>query len=218
MKVDTKGKNNRGRAAQVLRHFAATSLALTILFALLLGTALGAEKGTAQVAPAPEAPAIPEDEFERGSPRGTVKGYFAACREGDYEKAANYLDLRRISGDGPTLARQLRTILSRTLWVDVDTLSQEHQGKPNDGMPPSRDRLGTIDTRAGKVDILVQQVPREDGVSIWKIAGVTVAQVPNLYKEFGYGVLERFLPKVFFDIQFLDIALSCCWLQLHRGF
>jgi len=54
---------------------------------------------------------------------------------------------------------------------------------------------------------LLQRVPREDGVTIWKIAGVSVAQVPDLYKEFGYGVLERFLPKIFFDIHFLDIAL-----------
>jgi len=147
------------------------------------------------------------DEFGRGSSRGTVKGYLAACLEGDYERAANYLDLRRIQGDGPTLARQLRIILSRTLWVDVETLSPENNGRSNDGLPPYRDRLGTIEAQAGKVDILLQSVPREDGVKIWKIAGVTVALVPDLYKEFGYGVLERFLPKIFFDIQFLDIAL-----------
>jgi MscS family membrane protein len=150
---------------------------------------------------------IPEDEFGRGSPRGTLKGYLAACSEADYEKAAQYLDLRRIPGDGPSLARQLRIILSRTLWVDIEALSLEHEGRPNDGLAPNRDRLGSIDTQAGKVDILLQRVPREDGVTIWKFAGVTVAQVPDLYKEFGYGVLERFLPKIFFDIQFLDIAL-----------
>jgi MscS family membrane protein len=136
-----------------------------------------------------------------------MKGYFAACREDNYEKAANYLDLRRIPDDGPTLARQLRIVLSRTLWVDIDGLSQEHAGRPNDGLSPNRDRLGSIDAQAGKVDILLQRVPREDGVTIWKIAGVTVAQVPDLYEEFGYGVFERFLPKIFFDIQFLDIAL-----------
>jgi MscS family membrane protein len=39
------------------------------------------------------------------------------------------------------------------------------------------------------------------------IAGATVAQVPDLYNEFGYGVLEHFLPKIFFELQFLDIAL-----------
>jgi len=208
MKVDTKGKCNRGRAARVLRHVAATSVVVTILFALLLGTTMGAEQATTQNTTAVEPTVIiPEDEFGRGSPRSTVKGYLEASREGDYQKAANYLDLRRIQGDGSALARQLRTVLSRTMWVDVEALSPEHEGKKNDGQPANRDRLGTIDTQAGKVDILLQLVPREDGVTIWKFAGATVALVPELYKEFGYGVLERFLPKIFFDIQFLDIAL-----------
>lgn len=208
MKVDTKGKCNRGRAARALPHVAATSVAVTILFALLLGTTMGAEQATAQNTTAVEPTVIiPEDEFGRGSPRSTVKGYLAASREGDYQKAANYLDLRRIQGDGSALARQLRTVLSRTMWVDVEALSPEHEGKKNDDQPANRDRLGTIDTQAGKVDVLLQLVPREDGVTIWKFAGATVAQVPELYKEFGYGVLERFLPKIFFDIQFLDIAL-----------
>jgi MscS family membrane protein len=179
----------------------------TIVLALLWGSVLAAEQATTENADAPPKYEVPEDEFGRGSPRGTVKGYLAACREGDYEKAANYLDLRRIPGDGPTVARQLQIILSRTLWVDVDVLSQEHAGRSNDGLPPYRDRLGTINTKAGKVDILLQSVPREDGVTIWKIAGVTVAQVPDLYNEFGYGGLEHFLPKIFFELQFLDIAL-----------
>jgi MscS family membrane protein len=169
---------------------------------------MGAEPAATPKATAVEPTAtIPEDEFGRGSPRSSVRGYLTACREGDYQKAASYLDLRRIPGEGPALARQLRTVLARTLWVDVEALSPEHAGKKNDGQPPNRERLGTIDTQAGKVDILLQLIPREDGVNIWKFAGATVAQVPELYKEFGYGALERFLPKIFFDIQFLDIAL-----------
>ena len=207
MKAAAKENNHWGRAARVFRRCATTSMVATIVLALLWGSVLAAEQATTENADAPPKYEVPEDEFGRGSPRGTVKGYLAAFREGDYEKAANYLDLRRIQGDGPTLARQLRIILSRTLWVDVETLSPEHNGRSNDGLPPYRDRLGTIETQAGKVDILLQSVPREDGVKIWKIAGVTVALVPDLYNEFGYGVLERFLPKIFFDIQFLDIAL-----------
>jgi MscS family membrane protein len=207
MKVGINESNTfSGMKRAFCRQMATTGIVM-IIFALLLGSALGAEQAPARETAASPAPEIPVDEFGRGSPRGTIKGYFEACREGDYEKAANYLDLRRIPGDGPTLARQLRIILSRTLWVDIETLSQEHAGRSNDGLPSNRDRLGTIDTKAGKFDILIQQVPREDGVTVWKVAGVTLAQVPDLYKEFGYGVLERFLPKIFFDIQFLDIAL-----------
>ena len=207
MKAAAKENNHWERAARVFRRCATTSMVATIVLALVWGSVLAAEQATTENVAASPKYEVPEDEFGRGSPRGTVKGYLAACREGDYEKAANYLDLRRIPRDGPTLARQLRIILSRTLWVDVDVLNQEHAGRSNDGLPPYRDRLGSIDTKAGKVDILLQRVPREDGVTIWMIAGATVAQVPDLYNEFGYGVLEHFLPKIFFELQFLDIAL-----------
>jgi MscS family membrane protein len=178
-----------------------------MLAVLLLGPRAGAQEPEApKPAPAP-APSVPEDELGRGSPRGAVQGYLAACREGDFEKAARYLDLRRIDEDGPTLARQLRVVLSRTLWVDLEALSQEAEGRSNDGLPPYRDRLGTIDSRQGKLDVLLQRVQREDGVRIWMIAAATVAQVPVLWEEFGYGVLERFLPAIFFEFQLLEIAL-----------
>ncbi|MEJ2429589.1 MAG: mechanosensitive ion channel family protein [Deltaproteobacteria bacterium] len=207
MKVGIYEINAFSGAGRIFRLQLATALVVLIISVLFFGRALAAEQPDAQETATPTATEVPADEFGRGSPQGTVQGYFAACREGDFEKAANYLDLRHISGDGPTLARQLRVILSRTLWVDVEALSQEYEGSSNDGLPPNRDRLGTIETKEGKVDLLLQRVPRKDGVSIWKVAGVTVAQVPALYKEFGYGALERYLPKIFFDIQVLNVAL-----------
>lgn len=36
----------------------------------------------------------PADDFDRGVPRSSVKGFFKATRDGDYERAARYLDLR----------------------------------------------------------------------------------------------------------------------------
>jgi MscS family membrane protein len=92
---------------------------------LMLAWPAGAEEaGGAGKAPDP-VPAVTAYELGRGSPRGAVQGYLAACREKDYEKAARFLDLSRIQEDGPTLARQLRVVLSRTLWIDVEGLSQE---------------------------------------------------------------------------------------------
>jgi MscS family membrane protein len=183
------------------------AICVAILIHLVLAWPAGAEEAeVAEKAPAPAA-ATPEDALGRGSPRGALQGYLAACREQDYEKAAKFLDLRRIQEDGPTLARQLRVVLSRTLWVDVEALSQDPEGQPSDGLPAYRDRVGTIETQRGRVDILLQRVQQEDGVRVWQFAGVTTAQVPALWDQFGYGVLERFLPQIFFEFQLLQIAL-----------
>ena len=53
---------------------------------------------------------------------------------------------------GPRLARELQIVLDRSLWVDLDALSELPEGLEDDGLPPGRDRLGTIGARGGPVD------------------------------------------------------------------
>ena len=55
------------------------------------------------------------------------------------------------------------------------------------------------------VNILLQRVPRGDGVFIWKFSSATVAEIPLLYSEFGYGYIGEVLPTWFFDLRILGI-------------
>ena len=64
-------------------------------------------------------------------------------------------------------------------------------------MPSFRDRITTVKTKSGPVDILMQRVPRGDGVFIWKISNATVAMIPALDKEFGYGIIGNKLSGIF---------------------
>jgi len=43
-------------------------------------------------------PAVPIDEYDRGTPRGTVEGFLSTSCNGEYKKAARYLDLRNLPG------------------------------------------------------------------------------------------------------------------------
>ena len=157
-------------------------------------------------------PAGPQDEFGRGTPRESARGFLEACQSGDFERASHYLDLRRVSkaagrSRGATLARQLCTVLDRELWVDLEALSNAPEGESDDGLPRRNDLLGTIQTRKGSVQILLERVPREDGTLIWKVFAATVAQIPALDEEFGYGPLGDLLPAPFFEFRFLQIQL-----------
>jgi len=100
-------KSNMAVAVRALRRCTTASMVATIILVLLWGPVVAADQATVENKAAQPTSEVPEDEFGRGSPRGTVNGYLEACREGDYKKASNYLDLRRIPGDGPTLARKL---------------------------------------------------------------------------------------------------------------
>ena len=154
-----------------------------------------------------------EDEpLDRRTPRGAMHDYLAAARAGDFERAAKHLDLGRVPAarrptQGPELARHLKIVLDQTLWVDLDALSGSPEGNPDDGLPAGRDRVGKIHTERGDVPIMLQRVSGPDGEPVWKVAASTVALVPELYEEFGYGPLGKILPSAFFETQILDVQL-----------
>ena len=161
---------------------------------------------------------VPEDALNRGVPRSSVSGFLAAAHKRDYVRAAEYLDLRSLppgmtESQGPELARQLKIVLDRVLWIDPDLVSASPDGDENDTLPLMRDRVGKIAGSEKTHDILLQRVPRGDGVYIWKFAGATVADIPDLYAEFGYGRLESIFPPWFFDVQIMGIEVWF-WVSL----
>ena len=158
------------------------------------------------------APGAADDELNRGVPRSSVASFLAAANKRDYIRAAEYLDLHSLplgmtESQGPELARQLKIVLDRVLWIDLDLVSASPEGDQTDALPDVRDRVGRIAGRERTYDLLLQRVPREDGVSIWKFAGVTVADIPKLYEEFGYGRLEKVFPPWFFDVKIFGIEV-----------
>jgi MscS family membrane protein len=154
----------------------------------------------------------PPDDYDRGVPRNSVTGFFSAARTGDYERAAQYLDLRGLPQrmrdiPGEEMARQLKIVLDRTLLIDPELLSADPQGHKDDGLPPARDLLGQIKTDAKKYTLLLQHVPREDGVLIWKVSNATVAEIPELYAQFRYGRLGEFLSDKMPEVEVLGAML-----------
>ena len=163
-------------------------------------------------------PSVPDDEFGRGIPRTSVQGFLQAAGEREFERAAQYLDLRNLpqpldKAQGPELARQLNLILNRALWVDLGALSTDPRGHADDSLPRYRDRIARIKTPEKTFDILLQRVPRGDGAFIWKVSNRTVAEIPQLYALFGHGFLDEVLPLWVFDLRILGLYVWE-WLAL----
>jgi MscS family membrane protein len=140
----------------------------------------------------------PEDALNRGTPRGSAVGFMQACADFDFEKAAQYLDLRNLPSDiedvgGHELARQLNHVLSRSVWLDDYNVSDSPEGFKGDDLPSYRDLLVTVRTREGvEYPIWIQRVPRGDGEKIWKISNRSVAFIPEMYDAFSYSpAVER---------------------------
>jgi MscS family membrane protein len=147
------------------------------------------DSGTTVVAPV--ADTGPRDALNRGTPRGTIRGFIEACEAVDFERAAQYLDLRNLPEEveafgGPELARQFHHVLSRAVWLDDYTVSDQPEGLQGDGLPAYRDELVKVKTGEAERVIWLQHVPRGDGELIWKISNRSVALFPELYNEYSY--------------------------------
>ncbi|MBT8119347.1 MAG: mechanosensitive ion channel family protein [Gammaproteobacteria bacterium] len=145
----------------------------------------------------------PYDEHNRSTPRSSLIALALAVKDKDYERAVNYLDLRNLPFsleeelNGQDLVRKLVIVANRAMSIDFEDLSDDPLGHLDDSLPKYRDRVTTVKTKEGPVDILMQRVPRGDGVFVWKISNATVAIIPRLDDEFGYGIIGNRLSEIF---------------------
>lgn len=162
---------------------------------------------------------VPQDDYRRGQPRSSFQGFLYAVKKQDYATATKYLDYRNLppevlSVGKEELARQFYVILSRTIWVDINGISDLPTGNVNQkNIPKYRELFGSINTQNGSVKLFLQHVPREeDKVKIWKISNSTVAKIPNLSLEYSYTPLGEWLSKKSPPISFLGVKF---WQWLY---
>lgn len=189
-------------------------LAACLSLALLLATnrADAVSPDVSPPTPVAEArPAVPAGPLGTDVPRGAVEKFLDACRANDYARAADALDLRKVprasrAARGPVLARELEAVLERSVALDLGALSAETDGEREDGLPPNRDLLAIVETEAGPVELLLERGTVADA-PVWRVAADTVARIPELYEELGYGPLADRLPAPFVTIRFLGLRL-----------
>jgi MscS family membrane protein len=154
----------------------------------------------------------PAHELGPDTPRGAMFRFLDAAHHGRYALAAEYLNTRHLpsatrAAKGAELARELDAVLDRALVLHLNQVSQDPEGDPDDGLPPLRDSLGTVETANGPIEILIERVTQPSGTPVWKIAAATVAAIPTLYDEYGWGPLGSILPAPFFEFRFLRVRL-----------
>jgi MscS family membrane protein len=117
-----------------------------------------------------------------GSPRVALENFLSLARAGQYDEAAAYLDIPdSLRAEGPILARRLKAVLDRHLWIDLDRVSPLTVGDTSDGLPRGIEQVGTVPgPDAVPVPIRLARTPAESDVS-WKVTRGTVQQIPFLY-------------------------------------
>ena len=178
------------------------SRALRLAAAVVFAGAVFVATAAAADAPPPTEQA-PVESLVGGNPREAVYRYFKSARSANWSDAARVLDLSEIpEGEratrGPDLARELKVVLDRTVWIDLDQLSDRPGGTPTEGLPDDVERIATITTSSGPVDITLRRArdPDAGGRHVWKFSPVLIERLPELYDEFRYGWIGSHVPHV----------------------
>jgi MscS family membrane protein len=182
-----------------------------IISAQTLSGALGG------AAPAPAAEAPKADPLKRESPRAAIYAFLQACHSGDYNLAAQYLDLKKIRSDlrttqGPELARQLASILDRDTQFEIFRLSDNPNGRSGDGLASNLDKLN--DTTVNQRDlVLYMQRQTINAQQLWVVSADSVSLIPQIFSTLQESPIEKKLPAPLVTTRLLGTALWI-WLAL----
>jgi MscS family membrane protein len=128
------------------------------------------------------------------SPRRSVEHYLTVSRQGRFAEAARYLDLPdSLQTRGSVLARQLKAVLDRHVWIDLDDLSAEAGGDTTDGLPTLVDQIAVID-RDGRSEPVRIARTDVDGELRWQFSRSTVSRIPEWYAALDHRWLHAHLP------------------------
>lgn len=198
-----------GRALLALARGPSVAACFLVICVSLACAVASAQQADPQAADEPD---IPADDLDRGTPFRSADGFLNAADRKDYATAAEYLDLRNLHGEaseltGEQLARRLQVIVQRAQWRDIDELVDNPDGRRNDSLPDYRDSIGVVDAGGEDVRLLMQRVPRGDGVYIWKVSNATVSLIPQLYQQYGYPPIVESLRRNVPDISIVGFEL-----------
>jgi MscS family membrane protein len=189
----------------MIARLTATMLLLSVMLA---PAALAQAPGLPQTKPPVEAPPVSQDSLGRETPRGTVLGFIRAANADNLKRAAQYLDGRRSPKQAEELARELKVVLNRRLSpTDLDQLSDQPGGNPEDDLPANLDRVAAVESSAGTLDIQLERVERGGKPPIWLFSTATLKGIPSVYEEIRPPWFVPLLWTPLRDIRFLDLAL-----------
>ena len=167
--------------------------------------------GTQPAKPAAENSPKP-DTLNRSTPRDAVFSFLQACREGNYLRASEYLDLRKLPSHGRQragmeLALQLEEVLNHNPEFDIRNLSESSEGDRSDVSRRDFELVDSFVVSGRKIPVELQRVEINPGVYVWLFSSDTVANIPRLRLLLGESEFEKLLPDVFVKTTFLDTAL-----------
>lgn len=188
------------------------------VFALILPASIAQAQpgGAAASSPTQTTAQVAKDALGRDTPRGTVRGFLSAARQGQYDLAVQYLNTR-LPGEAATdLARRLFVVLDARLQTRVLDISDSPDGSRANPLRPNQELVGAIEFAAGPVEVLLDRVERQKEAPVWLFSNQTLESIPALHEEVTVGWGEEVLPRFLTHTRLGGVLLSE-WIGILLG-
>jgi MscS family membrane protein len=192
-----------------------------LLFASLLTVHPAGAQGITGLLPkgntSSAANATPVDPFGRTTPRDSIRNLLESCHSHKYERAAQYLDLKKLGKaqretEGPQLAEHVCSLLDRDSQFELEKLDNSAEGRRDDGLPQDIDLLQSFDLNDHPVPLYLQR-EKDQGTDVWLVSSDSVLRIPELEALAEGPAFEKKLPAPLVDIRFVGTPLWI-WLAL----
>lgn len=130
---------------------------------------------------------IEKDPYNRDTPKGTVNGFFNRLSAEDYSGAINYFDFEHIPElVSDSLAKDFIKKFEIALTkhgtiIPVSLLSNNPQGKTNDGYSNTFDEIGKLKFKDQVIPLFLEQVQTDKEKKIWLISRNTIQKLSTYF-------------------------------------
>lgn len=157
------------------------------------------------------------DPFGRDTPRDSMRSFLESCHGSNFERASEYLDLRKLGrtrrpAEGASIAKQLCSLLDRDARFELEKLDNAGEGKRDDGLPADIELLQSFDLNDKSVPLYLQR-EKDQGADVWVVSADSVLRIPDLSELAAGPAIEKKLPAPFVRIRFVGTPLWT-WLAL----
>jgi MscS family membrane protein len=154
------------------------------------------------------------DQLGRETPSGTVVGFLRTAQAGNYQAAADYLQMSKIrrQSQGLDMAEKLKVLMDRAFVGSLRRLSTDPDGNPDYGTPEQQ-TIGNFSSGETDIPVVLVRVADPNAGKIWLFSSDTLSKVPELYEIVEAHRVENKLPAVLVRNEFLGMPLWQ-WLAL----
>jgi small-conductance mechanosensitive channel len=145
--------------------------------------------------------------FDRSTPRRAMRSFLVAERAGDdatarYALELSHLGEREQREESEKLARNLKRVLDRVLWIELDQLPDEPAERTG-----ARVDVGELPLGDREVPLVLESVRDRNGDLVWVMSGSVVTRIPELHAEHGPGSVEKLFPEWMAHVRVWELLL-----------